>query len=538
MQWIPVAIHEYAPAMSQADSRVVECARCGAPIGARSQTQVTCRYCGASNSIGARPNDFRQAPSPAEEIARLARLKAQQDHAVPGHVFDLEAFPPALMTAGQQPWIADHLDALERLWPSAKASANAGIEQQRALLWIAAQMVRLLQTAGRDDVAQARMETALDVLSDPGHRLLARTVLARAAVRAGKPDDAAEFLSECDPAPEVLELDSALRYANARVRLARGDAAGTLALVGPEPDAMPWAKAFLGHSSLARIHAYELLDQLDKAKALWRRAIAGSGQAKGSTAPKIPPIPAAALLDLARAEGLAPRTRLEPLKQQARTVRGQINRANSISLVFPGMLVGTPILCFLLSFVAMIEGCSTGDGPLLGSLAPIVCPQVCDDCRPPLTYLFWSSSSGGGKRTSKHAVLCDGVRAQPSTMDWSSRMDYGRKFPHQEVPGGAAMLFAVSFLVLFPFCLIPAAVLSIRKKSRLKRQEPELLQKLAPLEAELQAAGALQGLYDGLHRIDWRVALWLCFAMLFFMGSCTGIGFTACTEPPPSATTD
>jgi hypothetical protein len=510
----------YRSPVNPSAARIVECGRCGAPAGATTQTEATCKYCGAVTVVAPRPNDGGKVVSPADEIARLSRLQAQVDHAVAGHVYDLETFPPLLAAGGHLPSVKDQLPELERLWPWAKSNAPAGLEQQRALLWVASNMARSLRGAGRDEVGRARLETSLNLLADPGHRLLARTNLARAAIAAGGLQEAATLLSECDPAPEVLELDSALRYSSARLKLAQGDPTAALVLLGPDLSNMPFSKALAAHAELARIHAYEVLGNTAKAEQLWAKSVA---LAKANP------------LELARSEDLAPRTRLGPLRLKARGLRQQADHASSISNVFAEMFLYAPMVCLVLSVLASIEGCTTKRGPLLGLVGELTCPYVCKGCEPPLTLHFWSTSSGS-KSVGHQLALCDTTKIRPSTMEHVALMSWYDKFPHQEVPGGAALLFAVSYLVLFPVSFLPALVLAIRGRSRLKRKEPELLQQLAPLEAELRAAGALDAAYAGLHARHWSVPIFFCLFMVFAMGSCSSMGLAFCTSSPPGPT--
>jgi hypothetical protein len=86
-----------------------------------------------------------------------------------------------------------------------------------------------------------------------------------AAVFEGDIGSAEGWLKECDQAPEVLELDSPYRHAVAYVRLAKGDAAGALAILGEREGQIP----FLDTQSSAvirvplRLHALEVLGRDD-----------------------------------------------------------------------------------------------------------------------------------------------------------------------------------------------------------------------------------------------------------------------------------
>ena len=67
-----------------------------------------------------------------------------------------------------------------------------------------------------------------------------------------------------------MELDSALRYATARVCLAENNPARALSLVGEAPGALPVQTAMAPQFALVRITAFELSRRFEEAAALWK----------------------------------------------------------------------------------------------------------------------------------------------------------------------------------------------------------------------------------------------------------------------------
>src|SRR5262249_21786680 len=134
--------------------------------------------------------------------------------------------------------------------------------------------------ADQPQKARAALETALDLLSDPGHRQLVRCRLAAEALAEGDLASAAGWLEGGDPAPDVIEIDSAIREVGARVKTAQGDFAGVLSLAGQRAGNVPVHAMFRESIARCRIHALESLGHLDEA----RRELDDARQEHGSDA--------------------------------------------------------------------------------------------------------------------------------------------------------------------------------------------------------------------------------------------------------------
>ncbi len=452
-------------------ARVVECANCGAPLTVQNADAATCAYCAVECRVGPRPNDRRQPLSPAQEVARLAQLKAQQSHTIPGHIYDLSGLPPALMFAGATAEARTDLVVLHRLWNHARAVASEGLEAQRALCWVAVHAARLLSASEQREGARAKLETALNHLTDPGHRSLVRAELCVEAVASGELAAARGWLSECDPAPEVLELDSALRYASARVCLAENDPTRALALVGSEAGALPVDKHMAALFLLVRIQALELSRNFADAKSKWQKYLRNADEAQ--------------LIATAQAHGLAAHTRLEPMARHGAALAADIANSDRLSFLPAFALRLAPLLAFALACLVSVEGCATKRGPLLGATAAVVCNALCERCTAPASYYYYSANHSG-----HHAVLCDSADLRPSQMDSAELSQYSSVFPHLEVPGGAATMFAASYVLLFPLGLVAGLPFAYSRRKRLRAQLPKNRERLAGFEVELARAGA------------------------------------------------
>src|SRR5262249_9202953 len=100
-------------------------------------------------------------------------------------------------------------------------------------------------------------------------------------------------LRECDPAPELLDLDTPYRAAAARVKNARGDFDGVLSLLGRREDDVPLQPSLRLPLAALRVHALESLGQLDEAWSVFCVARAAHGDdamraalAAGALAPR------------------------------------------------------------------------------------------------------------------------------------------------------------------------------------------------------------------------------------------------------------
>lgn len=196
---------------------------------------VRCAYCNASCIVEARQADTRAKGefSRAEELARVTRLRSQLGQNTGGHAYDVHTPPPGLEGMRNRA-------ALEQAWRELHTAPRVtGERLERRRLWLAVHLAEARFDDGDDLPGRAVLESALDELRDPDQQHIIRCRLAYQAAHHGEVSDAEALLAECDPAPELLELDSELRLASARVALARGDFALASSLLGKNDDEVP-----------------------------------------------------------------------------------------------------------------------------------------------------------------------------------------------------------------------------------------------------------------------------------------------------------
>ncbi|NVB39321.1 hypothetical protein G6O69_15870 [Pseudenhygromyxa sp. WMMC2535] len=434
--------------------RHLECRGCGAALILDAGDRVRCNYCGAEYQVEMHRDDGREPLSPAEDLARLSRLRGQLEHPIVGHIYDLDEVPAVARAHGGA------AEKLESLWVKLKDPAVAGTDssaEQHALCWAALHSSRLMLAAGVGDRARARLELALDLLRDSGHRHLIRCALAEAAVGVGELDAAEDWLAHCDQAAEVLELDTAYRWARVRCLLARGRIAEVETLVGASASAIPVTKKREADMGLVRAHLQELAGDIDAAIGTYHR-IAVPG-----------------LATRARALGLIPKSRhrLKQRKLTARCQRAMQELADRKSktvragrFMFSANFV-TLVLVVLLSIVGM----ATGRGPLFGLEADALCAHTCETCTGPykLQNVPWEPYYG---------AICE----RPVTKEI-------RRFNqwHEEVvPGGAWTLGAMAYLLYLPLIVLGLALKRFSMREQRRAKTLALEEKIASLQARIE----------------------------------------------------
>lgn len=476
-------------------TRVIECAHCGAPLTGSEQTQVRCAYCGVTNHVELRPREAVKTLTPAQQIARMSALKAQFDHPVPGHVYDMDSPPPRL--AHQR--VHNRMASAEyaALWSQLRAKPGPrDLEDQRSLTWVAIRAATTFSETGRPREARAKLETALDLVEDSGLRHLLRCELALCAIRAGEAQAARSWLSECDPWAEVLELDSTFRMANARLALLEAKPQEALQHIGARPGVVPLDASYEQHAKAIRAHVAELL-----------------GQA--------PVEMQESELKMLRNEQLAPGARIQLVKQGLRTARA--NRANLHNAwwVFLTTWLKAPYWAIVLALLAMIPGCATGTGPVGGLTSELVCPRVCVGCQGPYTRVSYSTNGEG-----VIDLMCDGADQQPSKLEEFQRMLFALKHRERVVPGGDATLFGLAFFVYFPLALFLSFLRSLSVRSRMRGRRAEYDQQIASYEQELRSLGGDPGASDvtpGVRPERALIALMIVLIPILLMGGCVGV---------------
>ncbi|MEZ4228127.1 MAG: hypothetical protein R3B89_03120 [Polyangiaceae bacterium] len=476
-------------------TRVIECAHCGAPLAGSEQTQVRCVYCGAPNQVEIRPRDAVKTLTPGQQIARLSALKAQFDHPVPGHVYDMDVAPPRLRDLN----VHNHMASAEyaALWGRLRAQPGPrDIEDQRSLTWVALRAASTLSETGRPREARAKLETALDLVEDSGLRHLLRCELALCAIRAGEALAARGWLSECDPYAEVLELDSAFRMANARLALLERKPQQALEQVGSVAGEVPLDASYEQHAKGIRAHAAELMGHAPVALS-------------------------EAELKLLRNEQLAPGARMQLVKQQLRKARASRANSNSALFVVLTTLLRAPWWALLLALLSTAGGCMTGTGPVGGTTSHLLCPGVCAGCTGPYTHFHYSRND-----SDVYDVVCDNPRHEPSRLSKGEALSYALSHREQHLPGGGWTLIGVAFFAYLPLALLLSFLRSVTVRWRMRRRAAEFQRQIGEFERELTALGGNPQADEVIPRFQPRRALvGLVFILLpiLLMGGCLGV---------------
>ena len=375
--------------------RTLECKRCGAPVATdQGGGEITCRYCGVVNVLPTRhaAQGAGAVRSLADEVARLSRLKAQLVNPISAHAYDLD-LPPMGWQKGQVHQPAGQERASTE-WRSARANPSPLPEEQRKICWLSLALADGYRRAKEPLKARAVLETALEMLADDGHRQLVRCRLAVGALDEGDLESAAGWLHECDPFPEVLELDSAYRDAQGRLHTARGDGPALLSVVGARVTDIPIAPEHDRSVALMRIHGLELSGHAAEADAELARASGTNGLrsvladlAEGNLAPEV----------RQRAARRALEQQLKGLTSKREMLAGHV-----IDAMLPS-LTWLPVLAAALMVPIAVSHCVADADPLMGAYGYPLCPKVCDGCHGPVRVSTSWQSVGNGEWTSDGA---------------------------------------------------------------------------------------------------------------------------------------
>lgn len=429
---------------------------------------MQCQYCSAFATLSVREVAPRAGlrSSLAEETARLSRLKAQLEHPVTGHPYDLTRTPADLTSIS---WTAE---AALQVWTEALAESPSGVEAERRVCWIALKLGERA-TSAQELRLRTLLESSLGWLRDDGYRHLIRCRLAQLALQAGELDAAEGWLNECDWAPEVLELDSPLRLVRAHLALRRERPTEVLELLGEERDTIPIAKTDADQAARLRIDALERLGRKEPAYVGFLALARSNGLEK----------------ELARFERheLAPRTRrlVEQdwrkeeaaaethrlaLAEEKRCKQRQARYENakkecaSIARSSTGTLRWLPVGAFILSASIFLFRSCTDLDPLGGIYGFWLCPRVCAECEGPTRiYTEWTRTGPGESSTSGPEYFCRTPRNGLATLS-KERLQAERHRLREYQLGGFSAFMATFLLVLL--LMLPAASLMTFMKAK------------------------------------------------------------------------
>lgn len=253
--------------------RAIACISCGAPVRVAPEGgTIECGHCRSTLVVEARRSEAARPDAPP----------------LPASAYDIEAFMASTNTAGK-PW-PETIPVFQRLWDQARREPD---REHGAPLFAATLMLSAGHGAVGDQVKRrAVLETALELLSDRGHRCIVRCHLARAASRLGEPEAAQAWLSQCEPQGLAEVAAEQIRLTEASLANARGDHARVLELIAPGRAARG-ASASLG--AQLRIDSLEKTGEHLRARTELAIAISRHGEAE--------------MLGWMAANELAPRTR-------------------------------------------------------------------------------------------------------------------------------------------------------------------------------------------------------------------------------------
>ncbi len=474
------------------DLRILTCQRCGAPFEAGVEGgSFTCTFCHAENQLRRRDEsaDLSAAQAAAQatvsEAERHARLR-EQDSRPP-------MLPPDIAQLTHDGYLApEHVEHARQLWRSLRQEVGVG-----APFATSERLFHLtLLLAPHLDVRERRafLETAIEILEDPGHRQVIRGALARDAVLAGDLGAADAWLAPMNPRATDLAMDTAYRYAAAMLATARGQDARVTELLGWRDTDVPLADADEVGCAILRANVLERQGRTQEAAAELTRALHDHGKA---------PL----RYELARMAQLGPAraTVAQVLGQHDAQERRQIQAGiDQMKLQLAGIesptwhpvnLIGAIFLGFILSLVVTIPwSCgvvpSADIDPWLGPHAKTFCPAVCDGCTDPYSYLQFHTSSNGSE-SDHFYVYCNDPNGTVMSMheNWGQLMSARGTNEAYELPGGGFTLWLTSLPCWAPvgFFIWLAYRASTAGKRRAKARD--VRERIAESERRLASIG-------------------------------------------------
>lgn len=360
--------------------RILMCASCGGPVeGALAGGSVRCSYCGAENVLA--PRDDREdlaaaaqplAMSEMERVGRLREQKALEEYVeVPASLAELVGDDGRLRS--------DRVDFAKRRWLVVRGEAT------RAPSFSTSERLLLLSTwvapFCQQHEQRAVLETAIELVSDEGHRYTLRCLLARYAAGAGEPSAAEEWLALCHPRPLELRMDSAYRLASATLATVRRDPEVALSTLAAE---IPLSADFEVDGALLRIHALGALGRRDDALAECARLTTSAGDEAVMTALSraVPPgVGAEVCLDWFEREKVAEVADLERRLRAGEIVPTKVGEADEGRMPpWPlGLFLvaaGAPPCVWFFLFVGTGETGSWHHGPLASQADAVAIPAL------------------------------------------------------------------------------------------------------------------------------------------------------------------
>ncbi|MFK7988157.1 MAG: hypothetical protein AB8I08_19205 [Sandaracinaceae bacterium] len=463
--------------------RILTCRQCGAPFEASlTGGQFQCQYCAATNVVVKRDEqvDRRLAAEGASasisESERFAQLRVQSQSAEP-------------LPAYLGPWLSGsrlHAGAVPEAraeWQRARqqiAAGSAAFSVAERLFYLTVLLVEHIDPRSQ----RATLETAAELLTDPRHRHVVRSQLARLAAQNGDLEGAAAWLQTCNPRPRDLVMDTAYRLAAATVATARRQPERVFELLGHHAGEVPLAERDRMACEVLRVNALEQAGQ----------AALATNEVHGWIVLQGPAAVAQAI------SAFHPLPVLGVSYQQAR--HAQATRAHEQEIdslverrqkVVTGVAAGIrpvmrlPVLALILLIPLAAVRCSFDADPLAGVYGLPLCPRVCDDCHGPTrTVTIWTPQ-GAGEWTSNGAeYFCS--RPGTELADWDAEAIEAEAYALSPQQLGASAALGASFLLLYLATMLFAPALWFLRHAKNKRRAARLDQEIHQVAQRLGRA--------------------------------------------------
>lgn len=462
--------------------RILTCAQCGAPLEAsEAGGSFTCQYCGASSSFARRDASADVSAAKAGEAAqiseqeRYARLRQQDRQPAP-----LPDGIAALLVEGHLP--AERVPRAEAEWRDVRS--QMAISPSFPICERFFHLTVLLAPHFDERRRRAALETAVELLPDPGHRHVLRCMLAREAAKAGDSAAADAWLAPVNPRPTDLEQDTAYRLAAATLASLRQDHRKVAELLGFRREDVPLENRSEVACWILRIDALEHLGREGDAIAEMSELVRQWGVERIRHA-----------IDQHRPLDLCPRSFGEAARRAADVARGQerdrlaaeVTRLEariatlspSIGTLFSQLVIGTLILAFPLGAIwtCVLTGMIETD-PLFGAHAAVVCPRVCSDCVGPYDIESWTTTTNGNSSSTTNVYCHDaGGRLQSlkgNNQLWLAAVNGEAWLSRYEVRGGMWAIGLSIILLFVPFAFVFVLAMKVRGAFRRRAQRAEV----------------------------------------------------------------
>ena len=250
--------------------RVLACDGCAAPLGVPiSGGRIECDFCHTTIEVIARREVPLGSGGEVDDEARIAKLRSQDGPAVGlgrklAPLMRRGGLIEATLAKAEEMWV-EHRAALAALSDDDRRDDKSARVLERDFFRLTELVTDYHNLNGRWLVARGLLESALAELRRPRYLQSIYAWLARNAEATGDSASGDAWLSLCDPCPEDLEMDSAVRFTWASIAMRRKDLVGILAALGRTRSEVPLASKFDSLADIYRAHALEGLEGVEVA---------------------------------------------------------------------------------------------------------------------------------------------------------------------------------------------------------------------------------------------------------------------------------